>query len=226
MKEKTSEWIAIADLMAGVMAVVMLLLVLAVLQKSVSELRYQEELARAKVPKDDSVANLSELTDELTRLAPIKDIREAVMVVKDAGGSEKIRQAVDLVNKNGGLTEVESKIVRLARYEDGFGKPPCHFSLGADNKKIPRSVATVIATDDRISFQGNTPELREVLQKLDVSYDAVKTLSLKEFERTFTPIKQKQASCFYWLVFNEKTRFVEARDAARKSFQLFYRKAN
>lgn len=35
MKDKPSEWIAISDLMAGVTAVVMLLLVVAVLQKSV-----------------------------------------------------------------------------------------------------------------------------------------------------------------------------------------------
>lgn len=59
MKEKPSEWIAISDLMAGVMAVVMLLLVVAVLQKSTSELRYQEELAKAKVPKDDPVVRVT-----------------------------------------------------------------------------------------------------------------------------------------------------------------------
>ncbi len=48
MKNKPSEWIAIADLMSGVMAVVMLLLVLAVLQQGASELRHQEELTAAK----------------------------------------------------------------------------------------------------------------------------------------------------------------------------------
>ena len=58
MKDKPSEWIAISDLMAGVMAVVMLLLVLAVLQKSTSELRYQEELAKAKVTKDDPITKV------------------------------------------------------------------------------------------------------------------------------------------------------------------------
>lgn len=48
MKDKPSEWIAISDLMAGVTAVVMLLLVVAVLQKSVSDLHYQQELAKAE----------------------------------------------------------------------------------------------------------------------------------------------------------------------------------
>jgi len=48
MKEKPSEWIAISDLMAGVMAVVMLLLVVSVLQKSVQEMQYREEMEQAK----------------------------------------------------------------------------------------------------------------------------------------------------------------------------------
>ncbi|MBB5414796.1 OmpA/MotB family protein [Paraburkholderia atlantica] len=58
MKDKPSEWIAISDLMAGVMAVVMLLLVVAVVQKSTSDLRYQQELADAKANKGDSVARM------------------------------------------------------------------------------------------------------------------------------------------------------------------------
>lgn len=58
MKEKPSEWIAIADLMAGVMAVVMLLLVLAVLQKSASEMRHQEELAKVQGSKNDPVTKV------------------------------------------------------------------------------------------------------------------------------------------------------------------------
>lgn len=65
MKDKPSEWIAISDLMAGVMAVVMLLLVLAVLQKSASELRYQEELAQAKASKSDPVANVMRTLGEM-----------------------------------------------------------------------------------------------------------------------------------------------------------------
>ncbi|MDH1994056.1 OmpA family protein [Aeromonas caviae] len=47
MKDKPSEWIAISDLMSGVMAVVMLLLVVAVLQKSVSDMHHQQEMAKA-----------------------------------------------------------------------------------------------------------------------------------------------------------------------------------
>ena len=43
MKDKPNEWISIADLMAGVMAVLMLLLVLAVLQKTFADIQRSEE---------------------------------------------------------------------------------------------------------------------------------------------------------------------------------------
>ena len=48
MKEKPSEWIAISDLMAGVMAVMMLLLVLTIMQKTTSEALYQEVLEQSQ----------------------------------------------------------------------------------------------------------------------------------------------------------------------------------
>jgi len=59
MKDKPSEWIAISDLMAGVMAVVMLLLVVSVLQKGRSELRYKEELVRLNSTKNDSISKVT-----------------------------------------------------------------------------------------------------------------------------------------------------------------------
>lgn len=65
MKEKPSEWVAISDLMAGVMAVVMLLLVVAVLQKGVSTLRYQEELAKAKGTKGEAVAKVTRVLSDM-----------------------------------------------------------------------------------------------------------------------------------------------------------------
>lgn len=55
MKDKPSEWIAISDLMAGVMAVVMLMLVVSVLQKNASEMAYKEELAKSKELRNDPI---------------------------------------------------------------------------------------------------------------------------------------------------------------------------
>lgn len=58
MKDKPSEWIAISDLMAGVMAVVMLLLVISVVQK--------QEMARLAHAKDPRQQKLTQLLDELS----------------------------------------------------------------------------------------------------------------------------------------------------------------
>ena len=65
MKDKPSEWIAISDLMAGVMAVVMLMLVVSVLQKNASEIAYKEELAKAKGSKNDPVTKMMKTLDTM-----------------------------------------------------------------------------------------------------------------------------------------------------------------
>ncbi|WP_305805108.1 OmpA family protein [Stenotrophomonas sp. YIM B06876] len=54
MKDKPSEWIAISDLMAGVVAVVMLLLVMSVLQKTAAEKR-MAELEQASDPQQQKL---------------------------------------------------------------------------------------------------------------------------------------------------------------------------
>ncbi|RRW39536.1 OmpA family protein [Pseudomonas luteola] len=58
MKEKGNEWISISDLMAGVMAVVMLLLVVSVLQNQFSELKRQEELNKGLVSEQEKLSTL------------------------------------------------------------------------------------------------------------------------------------------------------------------------
>jgi chemotaxis protein MotB len=65
MKDKPSEWIAISDLMAGVMAVVMLMLVLSVLQKNASEIAYKEELFKARSTKNDPIFKVMSTLDQM-----------------------------------------------------------------------------------------------------------------------------------------------------------------
>lgn len=68
MKEKPSEWIAISDLMAGVMAVVMLLLVVSVLQKSVAEASQKIEGSKGYEAKRGAVVNtLQDIKSNLDR---------------------------------------------------------------------------------------------------------------------------------------------------------------
>ena len=65
MKDKPSEWIAISDLMAGVMAVVMLLLVISVLQKRASEMLLKEELAQIQGAKSSPITQVMSTLDKM-----------------------------------------------------------------------------------------------------------------------------------------------------------------
>lgn len=80
MKEKPNEWIAISDLMAGVMAVVMLLLVISVVQK--------QEMARLAQLKDPRQQKLTQLLGELS--TSLSQITGKDMVTLDAAAKKII----------------------------------------------------------------------------------------------------------------------------------------
>lgn len=62
MKEKPSEWIVIADLMSGVVAVVMLMLVVSLVQKQESDQRHKAEMTKgADAQQRQIVAMLGEM---------------------------------------------------------------------------------------------------------------------------------------------------------------------
>lgn len=58
MKDKPNEWVSISDLMAGVMAVVMLLLVMSILQKTYADLKHQQELAQGGAAQKRKIDNM------------------------------------------------------------------------------------------------------------------------------------------------------------------------
>ena len=60
MQKKPSEWISIADLMSGVMAVVMLLLVISVLQNTYAEMKHKQEMESSQQNEHQQIAALLE----------------------------------------------------------------------------------------------------------------------------------------------------------------------
>lgn len=58
MKDKPNEWVAISDLMAGILAVVMLMLVMVVLQRQVAEAQHQRDLQARDAAAGNPVADL------------------------------------------------------------------------------------------------------------------------------------------------------------------------
>ena len=64
MQKKPSEWVSISDLMSGVMAVVMLLLVISVLQNTYAEMKHKQEMQGGK-KKQEMVKTLNEIKTEI-----------------------------------------------------------------------------------------------------------------------------------------------------------------
>lgn len=58
MKDKPNEWVSISDLMSGVMAVVMLLLVMSVLQKTWSDIKHKQEMEQSIGVQREKVSNM------------------------------------------------------------------------------------------------------------------------------------------------------------------------
>lgn len=88
MREKPTEWVSISDLMAGVMAVVMLLLVVSVLQSVYAEMRYQEEIKQRVNRKKQTVTSLlKQIKQTFTDMGAVElvdfDFQSNKMIIKD-----------------------------------------------------------------------------------------------------------------------------------------------
>ncbi len=168
------------------------------------------------------VSDLTELTDELTKLAPVtlRGLNESLG--EDVQG-EDIERAVEAIEKAGGATELDDAMTRLARLEEGQGKPACIFEM-REGKRRPKILATAIGTASTISFTENTPELQDLLSSLGLSYGNVQSLGLSEFRRTFSPVISKFPDCRYTIALRETTNLVNARDAAQQVFYVAVRR--
>ncbi|MFC5460179.1 hypothetical protein [Massilia niabensis] len=194
--------------------------------------------------KASGVSNITELTDELTKLGPIKEMKGTADFISRAGGAAMADRLVGIVTQVGGVERLEGKLDEAAKvqalvdragggekveqiikkFEEGSGKPPCLFTIDRE-KKSARAVATVSANDESISFEGSNPELETMLALLGRSYSSVQTLSFSDFKSTFSALPQLKPECRYTLRLIEKTNLVHARDAARFAFYLHISKA-
>ncbi len=184
-----------------------------------SKAKLEQERAALKAA---GVSSLTELTDELSRLAPMKELKGFSEYYNKGGKIESAMAAAEVVSNEGGVDKLKNRLEKLRKLEEGFGKPPCLFDQ-KDGKRIDRAVATVVATDTHIEFIRTTPEFEQMLALVGGTYAAVKYQTLNEFSRAFSSLREKRPDCLYLLEFYEKTRYVEARDAAR-SFRLSIRR--
>ncbi|AOZ04702.1 OmpA/MotB family protein [Cupriavidus malaysiensis] len=82
MKEKPNEWVAIADLMAGVMAVVMLLLVLSVVQRQYAEIRHKAEMEQGSAAYRK---HITEMLQDMKQTFSSQGLEGLVSIDSDAG---------------------------------------------------------------------------------------------------------------------------------------------
>jgi hypothetical protein len=181
--------------------------------------RKDEAAAVQKIKDATGISNLTELTDVLTNLGPVRELKGTADFISRAGGADKVRAAVNTVEAMGGVESANQKMEKLRKLEEGSGRPPCLFNAIGD-RKVARPLATITATDTAISFNGSTPDLEDALRLIGRSYDSVHELTLAEFRKVFLPLVSKKPECRYTLRFRENTRLVYARDAARFAFYL------
>jgi hypothetical protein len=168
------------------------------------------------------VSNIVELNDELSKLAPVR-----LKGMNEKLGAEKagtdISRAMDAIEKAGGAGKLPDALDRLAKLEQGSGKPPCLYET-IDGKKQARTLATTIGGGTTITFQSETPDLTKLLQSVGLRFADVRSLSLPQFRRTFSRVLAAQPNCRYTLEFRETTRLVDARDSAGQIFYLRVRR--
>ena len=165
------------------------------------------------------VSDLTELTDRLTRLGPVKDIEQTKAYVDSTGGLRNLQAIQELVRAVGGLDSLSSALVKLRRQE-GFGTPPCRYTLAPDGKKVPTRIATVRATDSTITLTRRTAAFDSLLTQLGLSVSTGTTFHLGEFRRNFSRLPELEPNCRFWIDFIEDTKYVDARDSAAAVFRL------
>lgn len=163
------------------------------------------------------VSDLTELTDRLSRLGPVKDLEAMAVLVQQAGGVAQVQRGQNLIQSSGGVDSIETAIAKLRR--EGYGIPPCVYTRAPNGDMISTRIATVRATDATISFESRTPVLDSILRSLGLSFSEVQTLTLRDFRRTFQPVVQRNPGCRYSITLIEDTRYVDARDSANKVFR-------
>lgn len=183
----------------------------------------RQEVERIK--EAAGVSNITELTDALTKMAPLKELLGTSDFIQRNGGFKNIEAAVNAASAAGGVDKVSSLAVdmktmgeRLAKLE-GWGKVSCIQNEMVNGKLQPKSVATVVVSDRSIRLDDPTPEMHVMLQSLGLGFDSVRELDLADFRKAFAPLVMKHPECRYFLRVVTKTQFLDPMRAVWSAFR-------
>lgn len=149
------------------------------------------------------ISDLTKLTDELTRLGPLKKVISDVKVARDAE---------TLFDKVGGK-ENAAKLLNDEARKAGQGRPSC----------MPNSqrVATFDAYADRIELrQPLSSEMINILQSINLPKDKAVNIPLNEFRSLFAAMESRNErdKCIYNVFLFEHTFDTRPRDKFRNIF--------
>jgi hypothetical protein len=157
------------------------------------------------------VSNLGEVTDLVTRMAPIQQQAGSADFIRQAGGIEKLRREHELVFSVGGIELLKRNLEKLKKYDDAYGMRPC---MIAENGK-PQPVATLELHDDFVEFRELTPELRRLLRKLKLSYAEIQHLELADFRTQFQKLSIAYPGCWQYVSIVQATQLIEPAESVQ-----------
>jgi hypothetical protein len=177
--------------------------------------RDQEAAEQQKLLKAAGVSSITELTDLLTKMAPLDKLRGTSDFIERNGGPEAVAAAVQAASAAGGIDKVKTMAQQLTEQNkriaqlEGWGKASCIPNVMVNGKLQPKSIATVIVTDDTIQLENPEPEMLSLLKRLGTEYSAVQSLSLADFRTRFAPVVAQQPECRYFLNVVTRTKYLD-----------------
>lgn len=168
------------------------------------------------------VSNLTELVDELSKLAPVR-LKGFNAALGNESDEAQVKSAAESIREAGGAAGVSNAMNRLAKLEHGNGLPAClDETVGGVRRAVTLGIA--VGTGSSIEFEAPTPQLSRLLGEIGLDFASARSLSLHDFTRKFYPVLVKHPNCRYTIVLRETTRMVNARDAAGQIFYLKLRR--
>lgn len=184
--------------------------------------RRYDPAAVARAVETAGVTNLTELVDELSKLAPVR-LKGFNATLGNEANEAQVRRAAEAIREAGGASGVSNAMQRLAKLERGSGLPACiDDTVDGSRRAVP--LATATGTGSSIVFDAPTPQLNTLLAEIGRGFGSVRSLSLRDFPRVFQRVLTKHPNCRYTIVLRETTRMVNARDAAGQIFYLKLRR--
>ncbi len=160
------------------------------LQQEDSAKRVKDDQAVEKLLKATGISNITELTDILSKMAPLDQLRGTSDFLAKNGGTKGVESAVAAAKAVGGVEKIglmkdQVKVLsdRVSELEGGWGKVSCIPNVVVNGKLRPKSIARVIVNDGTIILEDPTPEMTQLLGSLGIEYNAVRELGLSAFRK-------------------------------------------